>query len=148
VDTDTMLVVATGLTQAANDKQQIAPRVETLCALPEELGEVSELLTDAGYYSEANVATCVEAGIEPLIATGRESHHLPWQERFSEPPLLCEPADGALYGRAPHRDRERSGQCSLAVLGSFALNLGVKPGPCRPSSGNTGALDLFYDYWA
>ena len=69
VDTDTMLVVATGLTQAANDKQQIAPMVETLCALPEELGEVSELLTDAGYYSEANVATCVEAGIDPLIAT-------------------------------------------------------------------------------
>ena len=81
VDTDTMLVIATGLTQAANDKQQITPMVETLGALPEELGEVSELLTDAGYYSEANVAACVEAGIDPLIATGRESHHLPWQER-------------------------------------------------------------------
>ena len=38
VDTDTMLVIATGLTQAANDKQQIAPMVETLCALPEALG--------------------------------------------------------------------------------------------------------------
>ena len=37
--------------------------VETLGALPEALGEVSELLTDAGYFSEANVATCVEAGI-------------------------------------------------------------------------------------
>ena len=39
VDTDTMLVVATGLTQAANDKQQITPMVETLCALPEALGK-------------------------------------------------------------------------------------------------------------
>jgi hypothetical protein len=27
------------------------------------------------------------------IATGRESLHLPWPERFSEPPLLGEPAD-------------------------------------------------------
>ena len=79
VDTETMLVIAAGLTQAANDKQQITPMVETLGALPEKLGEVSELLTDAGYFSEANVATCVEAGIDPLIATGRESHHLPWQ---------------------------------------------------------------------
>jgi len=34
VDTDTMLVVATALTQAANDKQQVAPMVETLGALP------------------------------------------------------------------------------------------------------------------
>ena len=39
VDTDTMLVVATGLTQAANDKQRITPMVETLCALPEALGK-------------------------------------------------------------------------------------------------------------
>jgi len=110
VDTDTMLVVATGLTQAANDKQQIAPMVETLCALPEALGEVRELLTDAGYFSEANVATCVEAGIDPLIAVGRESHHLPWQERFSEPPPLCEPADAV--ERMRHRQKTRAGRAS------------------------------------
>ena len=36
-----MLVIATGLSQAANDKQQIAPMVETLGALPEALGEVA-----------------------------------------------------------------------------------------------------------
>ncbi len=44
----------------SNDKQQITPMVETLGALPEELGEVSEVLADAGYFSEANVATCIE----------------------------------------------------------------------------------------
>jgi hypothetical protein len=42
--------------------------VETLGALPEALGEVSELLADAGYFSEANVAACVEADIDPFIA--------------------------------------------------------------------------------
>lgn len=110
VDTDTMLVVATGLSQAANDKQQITPMVETLGALPEALGEVGELLTDAGYFSEANVATCVEAGIDPLIAVGRESHHLPWQERFSEPPPLCEPADAV--ERMRHRLKTRAGRAS------------------------------------
>jgi hypothetical protein len=110
VDTETMLVVAAGLTQAANDKQQIAPMVETLGALPEALGEVSELLTDAGYFSEANVVTCVEAGIDPLIAAGRESHYLPWQERFSEPPPLCEPADAV--ERMRHRLKTRAGRAS------------------------------------
>ena len=110
VDTDTMLVVATGLCQAANDKQQIAPMVETLGALPETLGKVSESLTDAGYFSEANVAACVEAGIDPMIAAGRESHHLPWQERFIEPPPLCEPADAV--ERMRHRQKTRTGRAS------------------------------------
>ncbi len=110
VDTDTMLVVATGLCQAPNDKQQIAPMVDTLENLPETLGEVSELLADAGYFSEANVATCVEADIDPLIAAGRESHHLPWQERFGEPPPLCEPADAV--DRMRHRLKTRAGRAS------------------------------------
>ncbi|MGH8524123.1 MAG: IS1182 family transposase [Gammaproteobacteria bacterium] len=110
VDTDTMLVVATGMTQAPNDKQQIAPMVDTLENLPEALGEVSEILADAGYFSEANVATCVEADIDPLIATGRESHHLPWQERFGEPPPLCEPADAV--DRMRHRLKTRAGRAS------------------------------------
>ena len=110
VDTDTMLVVATGMTQAPNDKQQIAPMVDTLENLPEALGEVSEILADAGYFSEANVATCVEADIDPLIAAGRESHHLPWQERFGEPPPLCEPADAV--DRMRHRLKTRAGRAS------------------------------------
>jgi len=42
---------------------------------------------------------------------------------------------GALYGRAPHQDRERSGQRPLAVLGSLALNLGVKTLPLPPLVG-------------
>jgi hypothetical protein len=110
VDTETMLVVATGLSQAPNDKQQITPMVETLGTLPEELGKISELLADAGYYSEANVATCVEADIDPLIAAGRESHHLPWQERFGEPPPLAEPADAV--ERMRHRLKTRAGRAS------------------------------------
>jgi len=85
VDVDTMLVVATTLTQAANDKQQRAPMVEVLAELPADIGTVDTVLADNGYFSEANVTTCIEAGMQPLLAAGRESHHLPWQERFTEP---------------------------------------------------------------
>jgi len=86
VDTDTMLVLATGLTQAGNDKQQLVPMLEALGALPEALGAPTTLLADAGYSSQANVSACVAADIEPLLALGRESHHRPWHERFTEPP--------------------------------------------------------------
>lgn len=86
VDTETMLVVAPHITQAANDKEQIAPTLEALAQLPEELGTVNELLADSGYYSRNNVEQCTEAEIEPLIAMGREAHHPGWRERFTEPP--------------------------------------------------------------
>jgi hypothetical protein len=45
------------------------------------LGEVGSLLTDNGYSSEGNVNACVAAGIEPVIAMGREAHHPSLKER-------------------------------------------------------------------
>ncbi|HEY5065505.1 MAG TPA: hypothetical protein VIJ04_11880, partial [Xanthobacteraceae bacterium] len=39
-----------------------------------------------GYFSTANVETCEKAGIEPLIAIGRQPHHPPLQERFETAP--------------------------------------------------------------
>lgn len=108
VDTDTMLVVATTLTQAANDKQQVAPMVQTLATLPEDLGKVTQALADAGYYSEANVTTCIEAAIEPLLAAGRESHHRSWQERFAEPAPLPDDADP--LAQMKHQLKTRAGR--------------------------------------
>jgi len=55
-------------------------------ALPEELGEVETLLADTGYFRTANVEACEKAGIEPLIAIGRQPHHPPLQERFETSP--------------------------------------------------------------
>ncbi len=108
-----MLVVATGLTQAANDKQQIAPMITALNALPEELGEVVRMLADAGYFSAANVTACVNVGIEPLLASGREAHHPSWQTRFSEPPPLAAPADP--IARMKHRLLTRAGRAWYAL---------------------------------
>ena len=72
VDTDTMLVVSTHMTQATNDKQQIEPALTKLSTLPEELGKVTDMLADTGYFSGDNVKACVEDNIQPLLAVARE----------------------------------------------------------------------------
>jgi transposase len=86
VAADSLLVVSTNVVQAANDKQQLAPMVEKLKALPEEFGKPETLLADNGYFSAANVMACEAAGIVPLIATGREPHHPSLTERFAAAP--------------------------------------------------------------
>ena len=81
-----LLVVANDVVQAANDKQQITPMLDRLGRLAEVLDKPATVLADSGYFSEANVSACAEAGIAPLIAPGRERHHRSWQERFAAPP--------------------------------------------------------------
>ena len=92
VDTESMLVVATGMAQVATDKQQVEPMLKTLIGLPETLGRVEQVLADSGFFSAANVAHCVAAKMEPLLAAGRDKHHPHWEDRFAEPPPLVEPA--------------------------------------------------------
>ena len=92
MDTDSLLVVASALTQTTNDKQQVVPMLEQLQALPEDLGRVKRLLADSGYASEDNINACTQAKIQPLIALGREAHHGGLFERFAEPaPLRGQP---------------------------------------------------------
>jgi hypothetical protein len=86
VAAESLLVIATDVVQAPNDKQQIAPMLAKIDALPERLGEVETLLADTGYFSEANVMACAAADVEPLIATGRQPHHPSWRERFAAAP--------------------------------------------------------------
>jgi|SRR3990172_6112133 len=86
VATETLLVIATDVVQAPNDKQQLVPMIDRIAALPEELGKTETLLADNGYFSAANVAACDAAGIEPLIACGRQSHHPSLSERFADAP--------------------------------------------------------------
>lgn len=44
------------------------------------------MLAEGGYYLEKNVEVSLEAGVEPLISTGRQAHYRNWEERFSK---LC-----------------------------------------------------------
>jgi transposase len=101
VDTESMLVVAIDMAQVATDKQQVEPMLEVLAGLPEALGRVEHLLADNGYFSAANVERCAAVGIEPLLAAGRDGHHPHWEDRFSEPPPLSEPASAV--ERMKHR---------------------------------------------
>jgi transposase len=86
VTAGSLLVIATDVVQAPNDKQQLEPMLDKITVLPEELGRPEQLLADTGYFSAANVAVCAAAGIEPLIASGRQSHHPSWHERFAAAP--------------------------------------------------------------
>jgi transposase len=108
VDSESMLVVATNIAQVAIDKQQVAPMLEALAQLPDELGRVKRLLGDNGYFSAANVERCVAAKIEPLLAPGRDGHHPHWEDRFVEPPPLNEPASAV--DRMTHRLKTRQGR--------------------------------------
>jgi hypothetical protein len=82
VAADSLLVIAANVAQAPNDKQRIEPMLNDIDTLPDELGKVGTLLADTGYFSAANVAACEAAGIDPLIAMGRQPHHPPLGERF------------------------------------------------------------------
>mgnify|MGYP001035282515 FL=1 len=83
VDTATMLVITAHVTQAPNDKREIAPVLDKVQALPQALGSVSTLLADTGYFSQANVQACLGHEIEPMLSMKRESHHVPVLERFA-----------------------------------------------------------------
>ena len=108
VDSESMLIVATNVAQVATDKQQVEPMLDVLAGLPEALGRVEQLLADSGYFSAANVERCAQANIEPLLAAGRDAHHPHWQDRFSEPPALAEPASAV--ERMKHRLKTREGR--------------------------------------
>jgi transposase len=100
VATESLLVIAGEVVQAPNDKQQIAPMLEKIDVLPEDLGRPETLLADNGYFSEANVTLCAAANIEPLIALGRQPHHQSLRERFAAPPPAPDnptPAEAMAY---------------------------------------------------
>ena len=86
VDTDTMMVVTAHVTQACNDKREVAPTLKQIAALPEALGAVQTVVADNGFFSHANVVACAQAGIEPLLAIKRDVHHEPLVDRFAPDP--------------------------------------------------------------
>ena len=113
VDTETMLVVVSEVTQAANDRQQVEPMIDKLRALPAGLNAPATLLADTGYFSADNVDTCRQAGIEPLIAVGREGHHPHWKERFTEPAPLA--ADASAVDTMKHTLKTQAGKKHYAL---------------------------------
>ncbi len=77
VEADFQLIVGQTVTQAANDKEQLRPMVETTQQQSGQRPE--ELLADSGYCSEKNLeyldaAADPEKRIGAYLATGRQKH--------------------------------------------------------------------------
>jgi transposase len=113
VDCESMLILAAQVSQACNDKEQVAPMVAKVQANPDGLNRPGTILADSGYYSEKNVATCIAAGIEPLIAVHRDDHHPGWRERFSEPLPLAD--DASPVDTMKHKLKTRAGRVAYAL---------------------------------
>jgi len=112
VDVETMLIVGQHLSQKTNDKQELKPALESLTALPKDLGIVDGLLADAGYFSGANVDSCLKEEILPFISVSRDAHNQSLNERFAEPAPLPEGADTVMQMR--HRLKTQAGRAIYA----------------------------------
>src|ERR1700678_2517843 len=108
-----LLVVATDVVQAPNDKGQVEPMLEKIEALPEELGKVENLLADTGYFSADNVEACEKAGVVPVIAMGRQPHYLPLSERFAPAPEA--PKEPTPVEAMAHRLKTPAGRALYAL---------------------------------
>jgi len=106
VDQQSLLIVATGLSNHPNDQGEAEP---TLDAIAPQLGRPIAAALDNGYFSAANIQACEERRIEPYIATGREPHHQNWHTFFAE---LPEPpgAEASLQEKMAYKLRTEIGQ--------------------------------------
>jgi hypothetical protein len=84
VDQDSRLIVSPTTSNHPNDKQEAIPTID---AIPAGVGKPQAAALDNGYFSPANIEALQERGIDPYIATGRDSHQQSWQERFASQPM-------------------------------------------------------------
>jgi transposase len=108
-----LLVVAVDVVQAPNDKQQVEPMLDRIGSLPEPLGKMETLLADTGYFSAGNIEACGKAGIEPIIAMGRQPHHPPLAERFEKTPAASD--DSTPVEKMAHRLKTPEGRALYAL---------------------------------
>ena len=148
-----LLVVATDVVQAPNDKQQLSPMLDKIADLADELGKPDVLLADTGYFSAANVAACQAAGIDPVIALGRQAHHPPLAERFAAPPPAPEnptPVEamahrlGTPEGRALYALRKQTPEPVFGIIKSV---LGFRQFLLRGLEGVRGEWKLVTMAW-
>jgi len=77
VDEDSQVILSTTLVPSGADCPELAGALADLADSLQAAGIEQlprTLLADAGYFSEDNVEAVTEAGIDPLIATGRQKH--------------------------------------------------------------------------
>ena len=147
-----LLVVASAVSQA---QRQAATRTDAgqdrgSCR---RTGKPECLLADTGYFSAANVAACDKAGIEPLIAMGRQPHHPPLAERFQAAPEA--PQDPTPVEAMAHRLKTPAGRALYAlrkqmpepVFGIIKSALGFRLFSLRGLAGARGEWSLVTMVW-
>lgn len=112
-DVATMLVVATRVTQAPNDKEQVVPMLALMKTQAAVLGMPKTMLADTGFCSEKNIVACEDANVTPLIAVARDQHHPDWRERHSEPAPLAE--DAGVVQTMAHKLKTKAGRALYAL---------------------------------
>ncbi len=83
VEQECRLIVGNTLSNHASDREEAIPTVD---AIPAQIGKPQAAALDNGYWSPTNVEELLERSIAPYIATGRDSHHQSWRERFAQQP--------------------------------------------------------------
>ena len=83
VEQECRLIVGNTLSNHASDREEAIPTVD---AIPAPIGRPEAAALDNGYWSPTNVEELQERGVEPFIATGRDSHNQSWRERFAQQP--------------------------------------------------------------
>lgn len=73
VDDKSQIIVASGVTQQSNDKQQVKPMVE---AIKDNIGgsKPKKVSADTGYFSESNIDYLEGERIDGYLATGKHKH--------------------------------------------------------------------------
>lgn len=102
VEVDTMLIVGQHLTDAPNDKQQLQPALATISPA---VGEVTRVLIDSGYFSEAAVTRVEAHGAGPTVyaAMKRHSHGRSIAELEKQPEPPAPPEGSPLAEIMAHR---------------------------------------------
>jgi transposase len=107
VTQDSLLIVATSLSNHPNDKREAEP---TLDALSPKLGQPAGAALDNGFFSEHNVNALEQRNIEPYIATGREAHYKRLDDLLgnlpTEPPADASPKEKMAYKLATDIGKE------------------------------------------
>ena len=122
VDQDSLLIVATFLSNHPNDKREAEPTLDKSRLV----WATRSAALDNGFFSEHNILAFEQRGIEPYIATGREAHHIDLNtllgKTLSVPPEDATPLEKMAYklsteiGQAIYRLRKCTVEPVIGII--------------------------------
>ncbi|HVC33766.1 MAG TPA: transposase, partial [Chloroflexota bacterium] len=149
VDQESLRIVEESLSNHPTDQAEAVPTVDSI---PPELGRPDAAALDAGFFSRTNIAALESRGIDPYIATGRDTHHQSWPERFAAepapPPADTSPKVQMAYklkteiGRAIYAARKQTVE---PVIGIIKEVLGFRQFSLRGQDG--GLVSGLWSVW-